>query len=149
MKICFYPADITIAPATDADGGRIIDLFNHYVEHSFAAFPESPLPHAAVAHTAETTCFVSPEQTGRGIGGRLLIHLEEEGREKGIKIMLASISSLIAGSMAFHRRQAAFRSKGGNGDSAQAVDRKKGAYHSSSVLLITMAKSFLSTGLVI
>ena len=40
---------ITINPITEDDGGQIIDIFNHYVEHSFAAFPDTRLPYAAFA----------------------------------------------------------------------------------------------------
>lgn len=141
MEIPFHPAEITIAPVTDTDGGQIIDIFNHYVEHSFAAFPETTLPPAAFAHflhmargypfvtakepsgmvlgfallrahhpaptfahTAETTCFIGPGHTGRGIGGRLLAHVTEAGRKQGIEILLAAISSLNPGSIAFHQR---------------------------------------------
>jgi L-amino acid N-acyltransferase YncA len=28
----------------DADGKAVIHIFNHYIEHSYAAFPEKPLP---------------------------------------------------------------------------------------------------------
>lgn len=141
MQIPFYPTDITIAPVTAKDDQQVMDLFNHYVEHSFAAYPENRLPCEAFgqfldmgrgypfvtakeqsgkllgfallrpyhpmptfAHTAEISCFIGPEHTGKGIGSRLLKHLEEEARGKGIKIILAGISSLNPGSIAFHRR---------------------------------------------
>jgi len=133
--------DSTIAPVTEADGEQIIDIFNHYVEHSFAAFPESRLPYGAFAlfvsmargypfvtakdasgellgfallrahhpmptfaHTAETTCFISPEHTGQGLGSRLLAQLEEAGAKQGITILLAAVSSLNPGSIAFHQQ---------------------------------------------
>jgi hypothetical protein len=35
--------EIRLAPITPEDGRAIIDLFNHYVTHSFAAFPEESL----------------------------------------------------------------------------------------------------------
>lgn len=38
--------DYTIAPLTPADREPVIDLLNHYIEHSFAAFPLRPLPYA-------------------------------------------------------------------------------------------------------
>jgi len=37
----------SIRPITDEDREAVIDIFNHYVEHSFAAFPESRLPYQA------------------------------------------------------------------------------------------------------
>ena len=37
--------DFTIAPVSKEDGNAIIDIFNHYVENSFAAYPEDPVPY--------------------------------------------------------------------------------------------------------
>jgi len=37
----------SIRPITDTDREVMMDIFNHYVEHSFAAFPESKLPYRA------------------------------------------------------------------------------------------------------
>lgn len=62
----------------------------------------NPMP--AFAHTAEVSYFIAPEHTGEGLGGRLLAHLEEGGREKGITVVLAQISSLNEGSIRFHAR---------------------------------------------
>jgi len=39
--------EYSISAITNEDQKSIIDIFNHYVEHSFAAFPESPLPYEA------------------------------------------------------------------------------------------------------
>ena len=36
-----------LAPITDEDRDSIIDIFNHYVENSFAAYPETKLPYEA------------------------------------------------------------------------------------------------------
>jgi len=38
--------DAHLSLITPADARSVIDLFNHYAMHSFAAFPENPLPHA-------------------------------------------------------------------------------------------------------
>jgi len=38
--------DMRLAPIAPADRQAIIDLFNHYVEHGFAAFAEQVLPYA-------------------------------------------------------------------------------------------------------
>ncbi|MGE5295918.1 MAG: N-acetyltransferase family protein [Solirubrobacterales bacterium] len=37
--------DIRLSPLTSADGRDVVDLFNHYVANSFAAFPEEPVPY--------------------------------------------------------------------------------------------------------
>lgn len=37
--------DVQLAPLTPDDGRAVIDLFNHYVAHSFAALPEDPVPY--------------------------------------------------------------------------------------------------------
>jgi len=131
----------TIGPMDAGDGDRVMEIFNHYVEHSFAAFPENPLPprafemflqmsaglpalaardgsgnmigfgmlrrHSpipAFAHTADVSYFIAPEHTGKGLGRELLEGLEAEGREKGIAVILAEISSLNEGSIRFHAR---------------------------------------------
>jgi len=123
------------------DRESVIDIFNHYVEHSFAAYPESTVPYeffevllqmahgypavvakdehgrtigfgmlrahnpvATFSHTAEITYFISPVYTGRGIGTCILEHLIEEGKKRGITSILASISSLNQGSIAFRKK---------------------------------------------
>ncbi|MHB8052899.1 MAG: hypothetical protein ACYDEZ_06390 [Methanoregula sp.] len=35
----------TFSPITDTDREPIIDLFNYYIEHSFAAYPEEKVPY--------------------------------------------------------------------------------------------------------
>jgi phosphinothricin acetyltransferase len=37
--------DYTIAQVSKEDGDAVIDIFNYYVENSFAAYPENPVPH--------------------------------------------------------------------------------------------------------
>lgn len=37
--------DYAIAPVSKQDGDAVIDIFNHYVQNSFAAYPEDPVPH--------------------------------------------------------------------------------------------------------
>lgn len=39
--------DYAITPISEQDREAIIDIFNHYVEHSFAAYPENKLPYQA------------------------------------------------------------------------------------------------------
>jgi phosphinothricin acetyltransferase len=133
--------DIQLTPITAADGRDVVNLFNHYVAHSFAAFPQDPVPDAffgrlleaahglptlaardadgrlvgfallrphnpwpTSAHVAEITYFVAPDATRQGIGSRMLAELEARGRERGIRTILASISSLNEMSLSFHRK---------------------------------------------
>jgi len=133
--------EYTLSPVGESDRNGIVDIFNHYVEHTFAAYPEERVPYAffdhiigiartypavavrdadgevagfgllrphnpmpAFARTAEITCFLRPDLTGRGIGSEVLGYLETGGRERGIACILASISSLNEGSIRFHRR---------------------------------------------
>jgi len=133
--------DIRLTPITPADRQPMLDLFNYYVRHGFAAFPEQPLPPAFIdrlldlakgypalaakdpaghllgfgllrphnplptfAHAAEITYFLAPDCTRQGLGTRLLQALEAGAREKGIRTILAGISSLNEGSLAFHRK---------------------------------------------
>jgi phosphinothricin acetyltransferase len=37
--------DYTLGPITAADGTAVIDIFNDYIENSFAAYPENPVPY--------------------------------------------------------------------------------------------------------
>ncbi|MFH1137548.1 MAG: N-acetyltransferase family protein [Pseudomonadota bacterium] len=124
-----------------AHRNQVIDIFNHYIENSFAAYPETKVPYSffdlflglaakypavaavdedgtviafallrpyhpmpAFSRTAEITYFIAPGRTGRGLGGRLLAHLENEARALGIDVILADISSLNEGSIAFHAK---------------------------------------------
>lgn len=132
--------EYSINPITDEDREPIMDIFNYYVDTSYAAYPESRLPSQAFdmfikmsndlstatikdpngkllgfgmlrpfnpmstfSHTVEVTYFIADGHTGQGLGKVLLEHFENEGREKGITTILASISSLNIGSIKFHR----------------------------------------------
>ena len=59
-------------------------------------------PRPAFAETADVTYFIKAEHTGKGLGKLLLQFLETEGRKKGIRNILANISSLNPGSIDFH-----------------------------------------------
>jgi L-amino acid N-acyltransferase YncA len=133
--------DFIIAPVSKEDGNAIIDIFNHYVENSFAAYPEDRVPYEffdhflnmtegypflvarggegnvlgfallrphspmpAFSRTAEITCFIAPEHTGKGMGKAMQESLLAGAREKGITSILAGISSLNSASLAFHKK---------------------------------------------
>ena len=130
-----------INPITIEDREPVIDIFNYYVENSFAAYPENKLPYQAFdmflqmakdlptatikeengkllgfgmlrkynpmpvfSHTAEITYFIDISHTGKGLGKIMLEYLEKEGRDKGINVILANISSLNPGSINFHKK---------------------------------------------
>jgi len=134
-------SDAVQEPISPDDREAVVDLFNYYVENSFAAFPQEKVPYAffdallestqgyptvaardaagkllgfgllrrhhpmpAFAHTAEITYFVAPGFTGQGIGSRMLAELERQARRQGIRTILAPISALNDGSIAFHAK---------------------------------------------
>jgi phosphinothricin acetyltransferase len=60
-------------------------------------------PADSFRRTAEVGYFLHPEATGQGIGTALLNALMEAARGKGIRTLLASVSSRNDQSLAFHR----------------------------------------------
>lgn len=127
--------------AADSDGASVMEVFNHFVENSFAAYPERKVPEAYFAalrtpgdryplllaetpggsvvgfgmlrqhhraeafnRTAEIGYFIREDHCGKGIGRQFLARLEQAGREKGIGVLLANISSLNEKSLRFHQR---------------------------------------------
>jgi len=119
----------------------VMDIFNYYVEHSFAAYPEEKLPYEffdaifqnsegyprivlenqdgiivgfamlrphnpmpAFKGTTEITYFVKPDMTGQGLGTLMLKRLLDEAKSRGIRNILAGISSLNEGSIRFHTK---------------------------------------------
>jgi L-amino acid N-acyltransferase YncA len=42
--------DYKLTPLTDRDREAVIDVFNHFVEHSFAAYPEEKVPYELFDH---------------------------------------------------------------------------------------------------
>ncbi|AFM27133.1 GNAT family N-acetyltransferase [Desulfomonile tiedjei] len=118
---------------------EIVDIFNYYIENSFAAYPEQAVPYSFFDHlletcrgypavavldseghavgfgmlrpynplptfsgTAEITYFLKPDTTRKGIGKALLEHLLAEGKNKNLRTVLASVSSLNEASIRFH-----------------------------------------------
>jgi len=61
-------------------------------------------PFLAFRKTAEITYFIKQDQTGKGLGKITLEKLEREAKDRGIKYLLASITSKNEQSLAFHKR---------------------------------------------
>ena len=72
--------------------GKIIGFCFLRAYHPFPVFRE----------TAEITYFIDKEHTGRGLGKVMLKKLEDEGKQRGISTIMASISSENMQSIAFH-----------------------------------------------
>lgn len=64
--------------------------------HAYSPFP-------TFSECAEVTYFIDKEFTGKGIGKMALNKLETEAIKKGIKTILANISSENQGSLSFHK----------------------------------------------
>ena len=62
--------------------------------------PYLPLP--TFEHTAQISYFIRPEHTREGLGTRLLTCLIDHARTKGIRTILANISSRNESSLQFH-----------------------------------------------
>lgn len=75
-------------------------------EGTFVGFgllrPHNPL--LAFRATAELTLFLAPQWTGQRVGSELLVRLEDVGRARGIRHLLAPISSRNGGSLRFHEQ---------------------------------------------
>jgi L-amino acid N-acyltransferase YncA len=134
--------DYRIVPFSRAHGAGILEVFNHFVEHSFAAYPHRTVgqdfvkrfegysldypvltvlegedrvigfgavhafhPADSFRRTAEIGYFLHPDAVGRGIGTALLDRLIAASRQKGIRTLLASISSCNERSLGFHLRR--------------------------------------------
>ncbi|WP_231932281.1 MULTISPECIES: GNAT family N-acetyltransferase [Butyricimonas] len=121
---------------------EVMDIFNYYVENSFAAFAEHRLPdiffekilekiqdYPAYAikesdsgatagfcylspyhplptfrHTAQISYFILPHYTHAGAGKMCLDLLEADAKKRGIRIILADISSKKPQSISFHEK---------------------------------------------
>jgi phosphinothricin acetyltransferase len=133
--------NIRFEPMTEAHGDEVMDIFNYYVENSFAAYPEHKLslqffgmflemtrgypayviinndngklvgfcflraynPMPVFRETTEISYFLDKEAVGKGIGKEALELLEREGGKKGIKYIMANISSRNEQSLQFHK----------------------------------------------
>ena len=65
---------------------------------------EPYMPLSTFSEVAETMYFIHHEYTGKGIGTLVLKKLEDEARKRGIKKLLANISSENIKSIRFHKK---------------------------------------------
>lgn len=84
-----YPAFVALDEAGEVVGFALLGAYHHA-----PAFKE----------TAMITYFIDPAHTGKGIGKLMLNELVAQTKEKGIRNIIASISSLNEGSQAFHAK---------------------------------------------
>ncbi len=82
-----YPAFVACDKAGEVAGFALLHEFH---------------PGSALLRTAEVTYFLHPEQRGKGLGKLFLDRLVAGGLAMGIDNLVASISSLNSGSIAFH-----------------------------------------------
>lgn len=104
-----YPA-VTVR---DSETDKIVGFGMLKAYHKFPTF----------AHTAEVSYFISPDYTGKGLGKKILTRLTSEGKQKGVEIIVASISSLNEGSIKFHAKNG-FKEVG----RLENVGKKNGQY---------------------
>ena len=65
--------DVLVRPALGKDRHEILEIFNFYAEHGFAAYPDSPLPPAFYSILAEDAlAFLVIEENGEVIGFSVL-----------------------------------------------------------------------------
>ena len=76
------------------EGGRVVGFGNLHPHHTASSFRE----------TAEITYFLADEVTGKGIGSRMHRLLVDEAKKRGVKCVMASISSRNKGSINFHEK---------------------------------------------
>lgn len=131
--------DVRLEPLASRHRAPVIDIFNYYIETSFAAYPDRKVPYeffdrlllslegypafvaedennkvlgfgmlraflpfSVFSKTAEISYFIRPEATRKGVGDKLLTTLIQKADTRGIKTILASISSLNEPSIKFH-----------------------------------------------
>ena len=61
-------------------------------------------PHDTFSKAATITYFIASEHTGRGLGSAFLQSLEAEAQKRGIRNLLAHVSSKNPRSLSFHRK---------------------------------------------
>jgi len=76
------------------EGGRVIGFCR--------LMPYSPMP--TFAKTAMLSLFLAPDCTGCGVGSACLERLIADGKEKGIEVLLAEVSSENEKSLRFHEK---------------------------------------------
>ena len=67
-----------LEPVSEEDGDQIIDIYNYYVENSFAAYPESKVPHEFFGFFLNLTqgypFLVAKDMSGKVVGFGSLRH---------------------------------------------------------------------------
>lgn len=63
---------------------------------------EPLMPISTFSEIAEVTYFLRPDRTGRGIGSLALARLEADAAARGVRRLVANLSSENDGSLAFH-----------------------------------------------
>jgi L-amino acid N-acyltransferase YncA len=101
LEVPYEAFDIFLQMSQGYPTGTVKDSMGNVIGFGFLHF-HNPVP--AFSETAEVTYFISQECTGNGIGKSLLNYFEEKGKQKGIRNILAHISSLNPGSIHFHRK---------------------------------------------
>ena len=109
------------------DAKAITDIYNEYVLHSVATFDTEPVQEeemrariaeiitgycyahtwkepSAYRYTLETTVYLSPGHTGKGIGMLLMQRLIEACRENGYRALIACITEGNEASNILHER---------------------------------------------
>ena len=107
------------------DTPAITAIYNHYIAHTTITFELEPVPYfvyetegqiagycyvhgwkekAAYNQSAETTIYLAPSHTGKGIGKELMLHLIEECRRYGLHALIACITEGNEASYALHEK---------------------------------------------
>ena len=72
MLVTGIPGPVRFRPVADGDETALADIFNYYVEHSLAAFPDRPVPvegvHALLMEGASLASLAAVLDDGRGGG---------------------------------------------------------------------------------
>jgi L-amino acid N-acyltransferase YncA/mannose-6-phosphate isomerase-like protein (cupin superfamily) len=77
------PAGLTFETMSERHGREVIDIFNHYITQSFAAYPDQPMPYEFFGRYQQMTqgypAFVAVADSGRVIGFGLLRPIHPAG----------------------------------------------------------------------
>ncbi|MEM6582458.1 MAG: arsinothricin resistance N-acetyltransferase ArsN1 family B [Pseudomonadota bacterium] len=135
-------AKIAIRDVLSSDAGLIVDIYNHYIEHTIITFEEAVISAAEMAsrisetwsnglpflvaeygdqvvgyayasawkgrcayrYSVETTVYLAPDMTGKGVGYPLYQALFSKLREGSIHVAIAGIALPNEASVALHEK---------------------------------------------